>query len=132
MYLLDTNTCIFLINRKPAPVMDRLRRALNETISVSVITAAELQFGVYNSRCVEKNRIALTEFLSPFRILDFNDRDAEWYGKIRSWLKKEGNIIGPYDMLIAAQALSRDLILVTNNTDEFGRVKDLRIEDWSK
>ena len=77
MYLLDTNTCIFLINKKPQPVLERLKSVLDSGVSISSITVAELQFGVYNSIYVEKNRIALAEFLAPFPIRDFN-------GSIRS------------------------------------------------
>lgn len=101
MYLLDTNTCIFIKNKKPIHVLDRLREALNQKICLSGITIAELQLGVYNSQSIEKNRNSLTEFLAPFEILDFDDQDAEMYGIIRSQLKKEGKPIGPYDMLIA-------------------------------
>ena len=72
----------------------------------------------------------MTEFIAPFSILNFDDNDAEEFGKIRSYLKKNGIIIGPYDMLIAAQAIAKDLVLVTNNTSEFSRIKNLKIEDW--
>jgi tRNA(fMet)-specific endonuclease VapC len=130
MYLLDTNTCIFLKNRKPLHVLDRLKSALNEGIVISSITVAELQFGIYNSQNIEKNRISLTEFLAPFTIIDFDDNDAETFGKIRSRLKKQGKLIGPYDMLIAAKAITKNMILVTNNTEEFNRISELRIEDW--
>ncbi len=130
MYLLDTNVSIFLINKRPFHVLDRLKGAVNQGITISSITVAELQFGVYNSQYKEKNRIALTEFLAPFTIIDFDDSDAETYGKIRAYLKTRGIIIGPYDMLIAAQAITKDLILVTNNTDEFIRIPGLKIEDW--
>jgi tRNA(fMet)-specific endonuclease VapC len=132
MYLLDTNTCIFIKNKKPIHVLDRLREALNQRICLSSITIAELQFGVYNSQNIEKNRNSLTEFLAPFEILDFDDQDAEMFGIIRSQLKKEGKLIGPYDMLIAAQALAKDLTIVTNNTDEFSRIKSLKLEDWKE
>lgn len=132
MYLLDTNTCIFIKNKKPIAVLDRLREALDQRIHLSSITIAEMQFGVYNSSNVEKNRISLTEFLAPFEILNFDDQDAEMFGIIRSQLKREGKLIGPYDMLIAAQALAKDLILVTNNTDEFSRIKNLKLDDWKE
>ena len=132
MYLLDTNTCIFLKNKKPEHVLDRLRSAIEDGVFLSSVSVAEMQFGVYSSRNIEKNRIALTEFCAPFDILDFDDCDAEEFGKIRSDLKRRGKIIGPYDMLIAAQALTRDLILVTNNTDAFSGVSGLRLEDWKK
>jgi len=131
MYLLDTNICIFIINKKSVRVLDRLNSELKKKIYISSITVAELQFGVCNSRRAEKNRIALLEFLSPFQILNFDDQDAEIYGQIRSKLKSAGKLIGPYDMLIAAQALSRQLTLVTNNVDEFNRIPDLQIEDWN-
>jgi tRNA(fMet)-specific endonuclease VapC len=130
MYLLDTNTCIFLKNKKPLHVLDKLRGVVDLGVYISSITVAELQFGVYNSQNIEKNRISLTEFLAPFTIIDFDDNDAEQFGKIRSKLKSEGQLIGPYDMLIAAQAISKKLILVTNNTGEFSRISELKLEDW--
>jgi len=130
MYLLDTNICIFLKNKKPLHVLDKLRDVVGLGVYISSITVAELQFGVYNSQNIEKNRISLTEFLAPFTIIDFDDNDAEHFGKIRSKLKSEGQLIGPYDMLIAAQAISKKLILVTNNTGEFSRIDELKLEDW--
>jgi tRNA(fMet)-specific endonuclease VapC len=130
MYLIDTNTCIFLENKKPIHVLEKLRSVLNKDVYLSSVTIAEMQFGVYNSQNIEKNRISLTQFLAPFQIIDFDDRDAEHFGKIRAELKQKGELIGPYDMLIAAQALARRLILVTNNTKEFRRIPELVIEDW--
>ena len=130
MYLLDTNICIFLKNKKPVHVLEKLRSVLDDGVFLSSISVGELQYGVYNSIHIERNRISLTEFLEPFDILEFDDSDAEVFGKIRSELKRKGELIGPYDMLIAAQALARRLILVTNNTAEFCRVEGLRIEDW--
>lgn len=130
MYLLDTNICIFLKNKKPPHVLERLRAAIGEGVRLSSVSVGELQYGVYNSTNIERNRISLTEFLAPFEILDFDDSDAEAFGKIRSELKKTGKLIGPYDLMIGAQAISRNLILVTNNTSEFSRIEGLRIEDW--
>ncbi len=132
MYLLDTNTCIFIKNERPATTLQKLREVIRakRKVFLSSISVAELQYGVYNSQNIEKNRIALVEFLAPFDILEFDDTDAEVFGKIRADLKKQGKIIGPYDMLIAAQALSRGLVLVTNNVGEFERIPGLRIEDW--
>ena len=130
MYLLDTNTCIFIKNGKPPHVLQRLQEVIKKKVYVSSITLAELQYGVYNSQNIEKNRISLTEFIAPFSLLGFDDNDAEEFGKIRSYLKQNGILIGPYDMLIAAQAVSKDLVLVTNNTGEFSRIKNLKIEDW--
>ena len=81
---------------------------------------------------IEKNRVAITMFLSPISILDFDVYAAEEYGRIRADLERKGTPIGPMDMLIAAHAKSEDLILVTNNTREFERVNDLTVEDWTK
>lgn len=130
MYLLDTNICIFLKNKKSPNVLHKIKEKKHLGIYISSITVAELQFGVYNSKYIERNRIALIKFLTPFSILNFDDRDAEEFGKIRTTLKNEGKIIGAYDMLIAAQALAKNLILITDNTKEFCRIKNLTIEDW--
>ena len=130
MYLLDTNICIFLKNKKSPNVLQKIKENKHLGIYISSITVAELQFGVYNSKYMERNRIALIKFLTPFSVLNFDDRDAEEFGKIRTTLKNEGKIIGAYDMLIAAQALAKNLILVTDNTKEFCRIKNLTIEDW--
>ena len=130
MYLLDTNICIFLKNKKSPNVLQKIKENKHLGIYISSITVAELQFGVYNSKYMERNRIALIKFLTPFSVLNFDDRDAEEFGKIRTTLKNEGKIIGAYDMLIAAQALAKNLILVTDNTKEFCRIKNLTIENW--
>jgi len=130
MYLLDTNICIFLKNKKPSSVLERLQVVMDQRICVSSITVAEMQFGVYNSHFVERNRMALLEFFAPFKILSFDDNDAEQFGIIKKSLKERGAIIGPYDLLIAAQAVSKKLILVTNNTSEFMRIDGLKLEDW--
>ena len=130
MYLLDTNICIFLKNKKSPNVLQKIKENKHLGIYISSITVAVLQFGVYNSKYIERNRIALIKFLTPFSVLNFDDRDAEEFGKIRTTLKNEGKIIGAYDMLIAAQALAKNLILVTDNTKEFCRIKNLTIEDW--
>ena len=130
MYLLDTNICIFLINKKPIYVLDRLRKEMRKGVCLSAISIGELHYGACNSVHYEKNRIALAQFAAPFEILDFDGIDAEAYGKIRSDLKRRGMMIGPYDLQIAAQALRRDLVLVTNNTGEFSRIPGLKLEDW--
>lgn len=90
-----------------------------------------MEFGVQNSEREEQNRIALLKFLSVFNILNFDDSDAIDYGKLKVDLRKNSNVIGPIDMLLAAQALNKDMIFVTNNVKEFEGVKGLRIEDWS-
>ncbi len=132
MYLLDTNICIYAINRKPENVLEAIKEKSKNGIYISALTVAELEYGVENSKQIEKNRIALLKFISIFNILNFDDSDAIPYGKLKSKLKKDGKIIGPIDMLLAAQAISKDMIFVTNNVGEFARIEGLKIEDWTK
>jgi len=132
MYLLDTNICIFAINKKPANVLQVIKTNAQNGLYISSLTIAELEYGVENSIHVESNRVALLKFISIFVVLDFTDSDAIRYGRLKAQLKRNGQLIGPIDMLLAAQALSNDLIFVTNNRKEFKRVEGLRIEDWSK
>ena len=129
-YLLDTNTCIYIINKKPPSAVKRIRTKRPEEVAVSTITIAELEYGVARSKFPERNRVALMEFLLPFTILEFDQNAATYYGIIRSSLDSLGKPIGAMDTLLAAQARSRDLILVTNNEKEFRRVEGLHIENW--
>lgn len=131
MYLLDTNICIFLIKKKNTALLENLKKKLNKGLFVSSLTVAELEFGIQKSEFKEKNKISLIEFLSIFNIISFTDKDAESYGIIRAELEKRGNVIGSIDMLLAAQAISNNFIFVTNNTKEFKRVKELKLEDWT-
>ncbi len=99
---------------------------------MSAVTVAELQYGVAKSRQMERNRRALLRFLTPFEILPFDDKDAELFGVLRARLEADGRPIGPYDLELAAQALARGLILVTNNEGEFRRVPGLHVENWTR
>lgn len=103
----------------------------SDELCISSITYAELMHGVEKSQAVEKNRLALTLFLSPIAVLDFGSSAAEEYGKIRAELERKGTPIGSMDLLIAGHAKSENLILVTNNTREFVRVEGLKLEDWA-
>lgn len=129
-YLLDTNICIYIINKKPASVLKRIQTKRPDQVAISTITQAELEYGLARSRFPERNRAALLQFLFPFRLLEFDQLAAVQYGTVRSDLESKGRPIGAMDMLIAAQAISRDLILVTNNEKEFGRVVGLKVENW--
>lgn len=131
-YMLDTNICIFIIKNKPINVINRFLQLNPDDICISSITYSELSYGVYKSKAIEKNKAALLMFLSSISILPFDDSDAEEYGKVRTKLEKDGTPIGPMDLLIASHAKNRNLIVVTNNTREFERVDDLKIEDWTK
>jgi len=130
MYLLDSNICIYIINKHPGHVVAYIKRLQPHQIKLSAISLAELEYGVSKSVHREKNRTALIHFASAFDIVEFDDRDAEVFGLIRAGLERNGQVIGPYDMQIAAQAIARDLVLVTNNIKEFNRIKDLKLENW--
>jgi tRNA(fMet)-specific endonuclease VapC len=131
MYLLDTNICIFAIKRKPEKVFASIKEKSKEGVFISSLTIAELEFGVQNSEQTVKNRVALLKFISFFNILNFDDYDAVDYGRIKVKLRQKGKIIGPIDMLLAAQAINKDMIFITNNVQEFQRIEGLRIEVWS-
>ncbi len=131
-YLLDTDICIYIINRKPPAVLKRVQSKRPGHIAISTITLAELEYGIFRSRYPDRNRIALLEFLVPFAILDFDQAAAAEYGRIRSLLETKGRPIGPMDLLLAAQAKSHHLVLVTNNEKEFTRIDGLRVENWAK
>lgn len=129
-YMLDTNICIFVIKNKPEPVLQKFMEHNPNDICISSITYAELLHGVEKSAAKEKNRIALTMFLSEIQIVSFDVLAAQSYGIIKANLQKKGLPIGPMDTLIAAHAQSLGLTLVTNNTREFSRVENLSLEDW--
>ncbi len=129
-YLLDTNICIYTIRRQSESVVRKLQALDPLDVGISVVTVAELEFGVAKSQFPEKNRSALEMFLLPFIICPFREADAKVYGSLRNNLQKNGTPIGSMDMLIAAQAISLNCILVTNNVREFSRIKDLQIENW--
>lgn len=128
-YLLDTNTCIYIINRQPPAVFERFKQLQAGQIAISSITGAELHFGVAKSRS-ERNLRALEKFLAPLEVLSFDESAMLEYGRLRSHLEGAGTPIGALDTLIAAHALALDCVLVTNNLREFERVPKLRLENW--
>jgi tRNA(fMet)-specific endonuclease VapC len=130
-YFLDTNICIYIINRKLPAMLRRVQTFQPGQLGVSSITVAELEYGIHKSSQPERNRIALTSFLLPFEIIDFDQAAAAEYGEIRAWQTTHGKTVGALDMLIAAQARSRGLVLVTNNEKEFSLVPKLQIENWA-
>jgi tRNA(fMet)-specific endonuclease VapC len=133
-YLLDTNAAIALLNDRPAILRKRLRRAVTRggTVSVSAIVLYELWYGVARSGRRRENSERLRVFLSGgIAIHDFTADDAVTAGDLRAVLQAAGTAIGPYDLLIAAQALRSDSTLVTSDAKEFARVPSLRWQDWA-
>jgi tRNA(fMet)-specific endonuclease VapC len=132
MYLLDTNACIRILNDTSPSLVQRLASHTPSEIRLCSIVKAELLYGARHSQRVTENLKLLTRFFAPFVSLPFNDRCAQHYGQIRAEMVQAGTLIGPNDLLIAAIARAYDLTLVTHNLEEFGRVRDLRLEDWEK
>jgi tRNA(fMet)-specific endonuclease VapC len=129
-YLLDTNICIYIINKRPESVYKKFKKVKLENISISSITDFELRYGVEKSQRSEKNFQILEDFLSYLNIVPFDSSASMIAASLRNRLEKKGEMIGPYDILIASQAIAKDLVLVTNNEKEFKRIKELKIENW--
>lgn len=130
-FMLDTNTCIFLIKKKSPQIIEHLKNQSIGDVCISSITLAELCYGVAKSQRIQQNQHALDMFIHPLEIAFFDEKAAKSYGDIRAHLEKIGKSIGSMDMLIGAHALSLGVTLVTNNIREFKRIHGLKVIDWS-
>jgi tRNA(fMet)-specific endonuclease VapC len=133
--LLDTNACIALMNESPAPVRARFNVEIGKgsMAHVSLVTVFELWYGISKSKRRDFNARILAGFLSgPVTLLPFEGEDARFAGGLRAEMESIGRPIGGYDLLIAGQALRHEMTLVTANTREFGRVKNLQWQDWTR
>lgn len=128
-FLLDTNAVIRILKGDDLLLARRLREHRPEDVCLSSIVTHELYFGAYKSARIEANLARLHAL--RFEVLPFDLEDSIVAGEIRTKLRAEGAPIGPYDLLIAAHALGRGLVLVTSNVKEFRRVEGLEIEDWN-
>jgi tRNA(fMet)-specific endonuclease VapC len=129
-YLLDTNICIYIINRRPAEVFRHFEGLPVGDVGISSVTGAELAYGVEKSGSA-RNRQALEKFFAPLEIAVFDTEAMLRYGQLRAQPEKRGTPIGPLDMLIAAHAMALGSILVTNNAREFERIPGLALENWA-
>ena len=129
-YLLDTNVCVDYLNGRYPSVTERLQRSRPADVCTSAIVAAELRYGAEKSNHRRQNLARLDHFLAEVAVIDFDAGASEIYGRLRSSLERDGTIIGPNDMLIAAHAVSLRTTLVTDNVKEFSRVRGLRLENW--
>jgi tRNA(fMet)-specific endonuclease VapC len=132
LYMLDTNTLIYVLNARPQhqAVLDQFNQRDPRHLCLSSITLAELRFGVEQSQRRDSTQGKLDRVVAALAVAPFEDRAARSYGALRAQLQATGKPIGPLDTLIAAHALSLGLTLVTNNTREFSRVHGLRVENW--
>ena len=134
MISLNTNAVIAAINRRLPSVRPRLEAAIvaGEPVGISAIVLFELRYGIIKSARPQENRAILEAFLAlDVTPWPFEPEDAEEAGEIRAELERRGTPIGPYDVLIAAQARRRSAVLITANTLEFARVPGLNIENWA-
>jgi len=130
IYMLDTNICSYIIRNVPEEIKTKLKKLEQKhELALSSIVASELLYGAYKKNS-EKLITLIQSFVESFTVYSFDMKAAEYYAKIRAELERKGNIIGAYDLQIAAHAMSLNAILVTNNENEFKRVKGLKIENW--
>jgi len=129
--LLDTDVCIYAINRRAPGPLERLRAYSLGDVGISAITYAELRFGVENSAGTEENLERLERFVLPLEAVPFDAEAGRWYGRVRTQMQRAGLPIGGNDFLLAAHALSLGVTLVTGNVHEFERVKGLHVERWA-
>jgi len=130
-HLLDTQTCISILRGHPA-AQSRMATHLPSDLGVSMVTVFELFSGVEACRFPAKERARVELFLSPLILIPFDAEAARLAAMIRRQLERQGRRIGPYDLLLAGQAVSLDLTLVTENQREFSRIPNLRLESWEK
>lgn len=129
MYVLDTNTLIYFF-KGMGRVGNRLLATPPAEVAIPSVVLFELEFGLAKSSAPEKRREQLAKIHTVVQILPLDRRAAALAAQVRASLERAGTPIGPYDVLVAATALANDGILVTRNTSEFGRVENLRVEDW--
>ncbi len=131
MYLIDTNICIYAMKGLYPSLNQRLIEDW-ENIYVSSVTVGELEYGAAKSRWGKRTRQTLYAFLANYQIIPFDENDAIYFGKLRAELTTKGIPIGAYDIMISAQGVARNLIVVTHNTKEFSRIHGLKLEDWTE
>jgi tRNA(fMet)-specific endonuclease VapC len=130
LYMLDTDTCAFVLRRSSDTLLERIQAVPVVQQVMSVVTYAELLYGVQVSSRKKANRAAVDALTLHLAVLEWTRDAAEYYAEIRADLKKKGSMIGANDLMIAAHARSLGAIVVTNNTRDFARVKGLKIENW--
>jgi tRNA(fMet)-specific endonuclease VapC len=129
--MLDTDICSYIIREKPLKVFERFEALDMDQLFISVVTYAELIYGVEHSSSKKMNRSIVEDFVNHLNIIEWDKSAAEQYGKIRAFLHAGGNIIGAMDMMIAAHAVSQKMTLITNNEKHFKRVPKLNVENWA-
>ncbi len=131
-FFLDTNICIYFLKGMYPALLTKMLLCSTRDIKIASMVKAELLHGVEKSRKREENKTMVESFLLPFEIIPFDNEAAIIYSVIRSELEKKGNVIGPNDLIIAATVIANNGTLITNNENEFKRVRDLLTDNWTK
>lgn len=131
LYLLDTDVCAFVLRRTCATLLERIQSMPLSQQAISVVTYAELLYGVQLSSRKKTNQQAVDALARHLAVLDWSPAAAQHHAEIRADLEKKRAMIGASDLMIAAHARSLSATVVTNNTKDFGRVKGLAIENWT-
>ncbi len=131
-YMLDTDICSYIIRERPIEVFEHFETLKMDQLCISIVTYAELLYGVEHSSSKKINRSIVDQFVKHLSIIDWNKKAAEHYGNIREFLQTKGNVIGAMDLMIAAHARSQKMIIVTNNEKHFKRIPKLKVENWAK
>lgn len=130
-YLLDTDTCIYWLKGVQS-VREHLEAIGMDQIAISTITVGELYFGAYNSAKVAENLTRAETFVKQLAVLPLNDAALKTFGQIKADLRKQGQVVADFDLLIASTALAEARILVTNNTRHYARIPGIQLENWIK
>ena len=130
LYMLDTDTCAFILRRSSPTLLARIQSVPLVQQTISMVTLAELLYGVQVSTRKKENRAAVDALVLHLMVMEWSRGAAEHYAEIRAYLKKRGQLIGSNDLMIAAQARSLGATVVTNNVKDFRRVKGLKFENW--
>lgn len=130
-YLLDTDIIIYWLNNKYPSINKQIKKAGNKFIRISSITVAELYFGAYNSAKTKENMDLIDNLVGKIMVVPFEGKAGKCFGEIKTSLKNKGRIISDSDLFIAATAVSNNFILVTNNERHFGRIENLKTENWA-
>ena len=131
-YLLDTNAWVDYLNQRYPGVAERVRSANPDELALSAVALAELRYGADKSQHPARNHARIDVIAREVPLIDFDAAAAAAFGRLRSLLERQDEPIGSYDMLIASQAISRDLVLITDNVSEFRRIRNLKLENWRR
>lgn len=129
-YLLDTNVCVDYLTRRCASVIERIQASAPEDLCLSSVVIAELRYGADKSQRRLENHRKIDVLVNELVCVDFDAEAAAAFGRLRWELEQRGEPIGPYGLMIAAHAVSLDLVLVSDNLRELGRVSGLAVENW--